>query len=273
MASVQPPPRRGRGTIWAVLLALLPLVAAAHVAVVATDGLTRITPDDGSRAPAAGTASPSPAASPPRDSDDPDAGAGVSIEQIVAEGSLDEFDAAARVPVIEVSLPPPPEPEPAAGGGPQSGGSKGGGSKGGGAKSGGGGGSATTYTAFCDGGGGASTTPSSVKGLLDAANAERARLGIGSLSWSSSLASTAASWSAEMAASGSLTHNPNRPSGGENIGYYGPGSVSSAAGVMHSSWMRSTGHCKNIMNPRWSVMGAGVAADDSGVQWFTVNFQ
>jgi len=120
--------------------------------------------------------------------------------------------------------------------------------------------------------------------LMAAANVERARLGYAALSWSGDLAAAATGWSQAMAAADdttekigdALAHNPNRPAGGENVAmnYSSAGrDGGTAASIAHSGWMGSTGHCENIMNPRWTTMGAGGAQAATGAWYFTENFQ
>src|SRR5690606_15279667 len=106
---------------------------------------------------------------------------------VIAAPRPTDFDATDQVPTITVILPPPPPPPPAAApsqrrnSGPR-----------------GGGGSSVDYAAFCETAT-AKYSASSVKSLLSAANKERARLGIGPLRWSSSMASSATAWSQTMA--------------------------------------------------------------------------
>ncbi len=125
------------------------------------------------------------------------------------------------------------------------------------------------YRAYCA----SPSTPygaASVRGLMTAANRERARLGIAPLSWSSSLASAAQSWSRHMADTGSFAHGAGAGLA-ENIGWasYSEGySEGTAAGVMHRSWMRSSGHCRNLMNPAYTQMGAGLASAGGGTTWY-----
>lgn len=140
-----------------------------------------------------------------------------------------------------------------------------------------------SYTAFCKGGASATASAGSVTGLLDAVNAERARIGSPPLVWSSVLASDAESWSGTMAANQSSNYDLGTQAGrdavgtqawydtvfhhsghgGENIAFtYGSGT--NPTGV-HVRWMRSEGHCTNIMNPNYTQFGAGVAwSSDSG---------
>jgi len=167
---------------------------------------------------------------------------------------------AAFGPQLEVVLPPPPPPSPVTGG-----------SK-----------SVTmgmAFTDFCRGGETATASPGSVKGLLAAVNTERARIGSPALTWNASLAADAASWSSTMAANHSahpeylLTSESgsrlvgsqewvaavfhHSGLGAENIDFaYGRGT--SPAGA-HAAWMKSQGHCENVMNPRYTQFGAGDA--------------
>lgn len=122
------------------------------------------------------------------------------------------------------------------------------------------------------------------KAFLKAVNKERAKLGIRPLKWSSSLASTATSWSKSMLKKDmktgtlidGLAHNPNRP-GSENVAvvYSSAGySGSTAVAKMHKNLVRSNGHCRNLMNPNHSTMGAGVASSSDGNTWYaTQNFR
>ncbi|WP_296666388.1 CAP domain-containing protein [Demequina sp.] len=180
------------------------------------------------------------------------------VEPVVAPSSA----ARQAAPRITVSAPPPPPPPAPAASSPRS--TAGGRSLGPG--------DVGTYCANPDRPYGAS----SAQGLLTAANRERARLGIGALTWSSSLASAAAGWSSTMASTGQMSHNPSAP-GAENVAYVsssGGYSRATAVGIMHANWMRSSGHCRNIMNPSYTQMGAGVASNGNGTSWYaTENFR
>ncbi len=145
--------------------------------------------------------------------------------------------------------------------------------------------SGITTAQYCDAKYGATSSASSLDGLLTAANAERARFGLGALSWSGSLATAAQDWSNAMAANSdpaspgtALAHNPGRPSGGENVaaawttgtGY----AQSTAMSKAHSGWMASPGHCANILRASFTTMGAGTASGPDGKAWYTtVDFQ
>jgi len=74
--------------------------------------------------------------------------------------------------------------------------------------------------------------------------------------------------------------NPPNPSGvfyhsltpgyGENIAFnYG---VLYPVGNAQNEWMRSYGHCMNIMNPDYNYMGAGKAQAADGSWFFTEEF-
>jgi len=135
----------------------------------------------------------------------------------------------------------------------------------------------TTTAAWCDGKYGATASASSLSGLLSAVNAERARWGLGSLSWNASLASRAQSWSEAQAAAGTLSHGDTPSPGGQNVAYRYSSvgqTESGAAAWAHSAWMTSPGHCKNILHASWRSMGAGAASVDGGKTWYlTENFQ
>lgn len=135
----------------------------------------------------------------------------------------------------------------------------------------------TTTAAWCDGKFGATASASSVSGLLSAVNAERAVWGLGSLSWNTSLASSAQSWSEAQASANSMSHGDAPSPGGQNVAYRYSSvgqSEASAAAWAHSAWMTSPGHCKNILHASWRSMGAGAASADGGKTWYlTENFQ
>ncbi len=219
-----------------------------------------------------------------------------------------KVDPSDATPTIAVSFPPEPEPEPAqavhrgnnsgstaassGSSNSKSSGSSGSGGSGGSAKAsapakssgggGGGGGSSATPSSFCSSPPSPYSAGGSVKGLLTAANKERARIGVRSMSWSGSLASAASSWSQTMASRDTdgkgtaIAHNPNRP-GGENVavsGSSGGMSISRAVNNAHAGWVKSHGHCMNLMNPNYSSMGAGSASTANGnAVYTTANFR
>ncbi|MFW7413792.1 CAP domain-containing protein [Demequina sp. SO4-18] len=198
-------------------------------------------------------------------------------------------DAAAAIPQIDVSFAPEPEPLPApaaaANGGSTTGPAPSRSGTSGSSSNGSGSGSAPASQpaaqqspdAYCAAPSSPYSAGGSVKGLLTAANKERARIGLGSMSWSGSLASAATSWSQSMASrdeagnGSALAHNPNRP-GGENVavsGSSGGMSVGAALNKAHVGWMYSGGHCRNVMNPGYSTMGAGSASTANGNAVYT----
>ncbi|MGH6691447.1 MAG: CAP domain-containing protein, partial [Gammaproteobacteria bacterium] len=92
------------------------------------------------------------------------------------------------------------------------------------------------------------------------ANEARAAEGIAPMSTNQDLVGLARRHSAEMAASGTIFHNNNLGSDvpgkwtlvGENVGQ-GP-----ACASVHTAFMNSPAHRKNIMEPRYNFVGMGV---------------
>lgn len=293
------PTRRHTVVAWVALAAV---VGAVVVTVGTAAGVWGADAARTSQGSVAGAALPVPAASAETDTSPiaravaPEVGV---VEQVQAADG--EVDFAAATPQVTVSLPPEPSPEPVAvAPEAQTVGAQGGnGSSGSGhtasKKSGGTGASekatsekaapaVLTPSQFCAAPS-VSASASSPQGLLAAANAERSRLGLSSLSWSGSLAAAATAWSQAMAAKDdttadvidALAHNPNRPAGGENVAvaYSSAGqSQGGAASIAHSGWVKSHGHCMNMLNPGFSVMGAGMAVTADGTTWYTTaNYQ
>jgi uncharacterized protein YkwD len=144
---------------------------------------------------------------------------------------------------------------------------------------------ALTYSQFCaNPSNPVSTSGTTGKALLYTVNKERAKLGIKPLGWSSTYASIATSWSKKMLSNDlktstlidGLKHNPNRP-GAENVAvvYRSTGYTASAALTkMHGNLVRSEGHCRNLMNPKFTYMGSGIAYTTNGRLWYaTENFR
>lgn len=170
---------------------------------------------------------------------------------------------------VTIVTPPPPPPPPASGG-KRSGGKAPTGPV------------AVSYTAYCAAGGGWTATPSSIQGLLAAANAERARFGSPALTWSASLASLAQVQSDAQAANydagspgSAMAHGNLPPSpGGQNVAVAwtsgGTLGLATAMPYAHHGWMTSThGHCTNILNPAWRTMGAASTQSADGRAWYT----
>ncbi|WP_430868394.1 CAP domain-containing protein [Demequina aurantiaca] len=258
-----PTRRRRHGNT--ILLGTIP-VAVALTALL-TSGTWASTPDESQLAdgaPTGGIAAPAPAPMP----------------SIVAPGTV--ADAAVVTQKITVTLPPKPVvvAAPAAAASTSSNNSTSTAKKSTGSST----SSSASFQSYCANPQGPYSASGGVQSLLSAANKERARIGIKPLSWSSSLAGSATSWSKTMAAKDSktsgnadaLSHNPNRP-GAENVAvsYVSTGlSQSGAVSRAHPNWMYSNGHCLNIMNPAYSTMGAGMAATSDGKTWYTTaNFR
>lgn len=218
-------------------------------------------------------------------------------------GALLDNDAQAAPALEPVSLPTPtaepkpyersitvvtPEPEPAPAAGATGGGarrpsSSSGGSSGGGSAGGGGG---LTVEQYCAGHYGATVSASgSPSSWLTAANAERAKFGLAPLGWSDSLTSLAQQWSDSMAANydagnpgAAMQHGMLPPApGGQNVAVIwsqgGTVSQSQAVTNAHSGWMKSEGHCLNILRAGWKTMGGATSSANGGAAWYsTVNF-
>lgn len=110
--------------------------------------------------------------------------------------------------------------------------------------------------------------------VLSLTNAARTSHGLAPLHSSSALSSIARSWSAHMAAAGSLVHNGSLASQvhgwsmiGENIAMAG------SATQAQQLWMGSGGHRANILQPRYNRVGVGVTRSSDGRLWFTVDFE
>ena len=122
----------------------------------------------------------------------------------------------------------------------------------------------STTTAWAD------TSPSSYASML---NAERTSHGLPALRFSGDLAAVAQQWSAHMASTGSLAHNPGLTSQvhnwravGENVGE-GP-----TVEDLDSAFMNSAEHRANILDPDYQEFGVGYARSD-GLIWITIDFR
>lgn len=113
--------------------------------------------------------------------------------------------------------------------------------------------------------------------LMDLANAERAKAGLGALAWRDDVAAIALAHSERMAAAGDIFHSDtffgatvknllNVVARGENVAYNG--SIENA----HSRLMASSGHRANILDPRFSVVGIGVVRHADGRYFITQDF-
>ena len=105
-------------------------------------------------------------------------------------------------------------------------------------------------------------------------NATRESHGLPPLAVSGDLTSIARSWTAHMAASQTLAHNPNLTSEvqnwqaiGENVGS-GPDEPHIQRG-----FMSTPEHRANILSSRYTQFGVAAARDSKGVLWVTVDFR
>lgn len=118
---------------------------------------------------------------------------------------------------------------------------------------------------------------SSEDSLLSLINNERARAGVGALALSPGAAAGAEEWSAHMAGSNRLAHNPDLAgslaahgidgwsTAGENVGY------GSSIEEVHQRFMASPAHRANILNRSFSQAGVGVV-EVGGTTWITIVF-
>ncbi len=137
---------------------------------------------------------------------------------------------------------------------------------------------------------GAVPAPAPVPAITSAASAisadialrhglERSARGVGPLALDPGLSDAARTWSEGMAASGfahsgfaTIAGSPAESFGGlaENI-FWASGSRATS-GVAHLSWMRSTIHRQNILNPGWDTIGVGTHCRADGTMFVTVLF-
>lgn len=110
--------------------------------------------------------------------------------------------------------------------------------------------------------------------MLALTNHDRAKAGLAPLVSSSTLVSIARSWSAHMAATGQLVHDPSlasKVSGwstiGENIGY------AYSASQAETMFMNSAPHRANILKAGYNRVGIGVSKDSQNRYWFTIDFE
>ena len=109
--------------------------------------------------------------------------------------------------------------------------------------------------------------------FLALTNQLRSSLGIQTLTPQPQLTTMARNWSSQMAAAGTISHNPNltslAPSNwtalGENVGMGG------AVAAIQTAFINSPEHYANLSKPTYNFVGIGVV-DSNGRVWVTVDF-
>ena len=128
-------------------------------------------------------------------------------------------------------------------------------------------------------GGGSPSDPYTAS-LFSALNADRAANGLPTLSWNTTLANSATSWTQQMASANNLYHqNLSALLGsptyagfntlGENI-LDGPGSMTAAQ--VQNAWMNSPPHRANITSASFNVVGIGYFRGPDGRIWAAQEF-
>ncbi|WP_062213199.1 S-layer homology domain-containing protein [Demequina oxidasica] len=107
--------------------------------------------------------------------------------------------------------------------------------------------------------------------ILDATNSYRGSNGRGDLTRDGSIDYVAQRWAQKMLASDTLAHNPSYGdqmpqqglgAWGENVAYAcGYGGVKANSATIMSSWKKSDGHRKNMLNGSYTHIGIGFAYD------------
>ncbi|WP_408929602.1 CAP domain-containing protein [Corynebacterium axilliensis] len=121
---------------------------------------------------------------------------------------------------------------------------------------------------------GPSATPDSVVASL---NDYRADHNLPAVEHRTDMDAVAQAWAERIAREERLYHNPNytaqSPDGvyiaSENILVTQPGA---SADRIIQDWHESPGHRRNMQDPRWTVVGIGIAQDRSGRTWAVQNF-
>ncbi|HEU5004151.1 MAG TPA: CAP domain-containing protein [Actinomycetota bacterium] len=120
----------------------------------------------------------------------------------------------------------------------------------------------------------ASASPSEESCFFAAINSERTAAGLSAVTNSGALATMAEAWSGQLAAAGSLSHNPSltnqAPSDwqylGENVGE-GPDCSS-----LVTAFFNSPEHKANILQVHYTEVGIGVVDGAGGTIWVTEDF-
>jgi hypothetical protein len=110
--------------------------------------------------------------------------------------------------------------------------------------------------------------------FLELTNSLRASKGLAPLAVDGGLVGVARSWSASMAAAGSISHNPSLasqvPAGwrklGENVGQGGN------VDALQQAFVNSPSHYHNLVDPGFNFVGIGVVHGSGGMIFVTVDF-
>jgi hypothetical protein len=108
--------------------------------------------------------------------------------------------------------------------------------------------------------------------MVELTNQARAAAGTRPLQVDARLATTSRDWSCQMAAAGSLRHDPNFAASGakgENVAWRSAGGPDVGL-QLHNQFMNSPGHRANLLNPRWTRLGIGYCAGNG--HWVTERF-
>lgn len=116
--------------------------------------------------------------------------------------------------------------------------------------------------------------------FLEVTNASRAEAGLGALTMNSEVTDIARGWTAEMAAAGQISHNPNYSQSytgewsrmGENVGMTTMVTdIQAAVDRIQRAFLDSPSHRANIMGD-YNQVGIGTIVDERGTMWVTLNF-
>jgi uncharacterized protein YkwD len=115
--------------------------------------------------------------------------------------------------------------------------------------------------------------PDDARTFLDRTNAVRRSVGVAALKEHPTLTDKAESWARHLASIGRLEHSTLSAGLGslrwtalaENVGYSTP--TSNTLLTIHNNFVRSAGHYANLVNPKYTHMGVGVAKDSAGRIW------
>lgn len=115
--------------------------------------------------------------------------------------------------------------------------------------------------------------PAEEQSFLDRTNRVRSSQGVRTLAEHGTLTAKAEAWAQHMASTGKLAHS-NLSSNlgglrytalGENVGM--AGGTKDPWLAIHNAFVKSPGHYANIVNPKYTHMGIGVAVDRNGTVW------